>query len=205
MRAVETLAVRPEEARPPYPVRRWSVAEYHQLGELGILSQDDRVELLEGWIVPKMTHYPPHAFALTQLQQRLGTVLGVDWYLRIQLPIETQDSEPEPDVVIVRSPPERYLDRHSGATDVGLVVEVADSSIRRDRRKARIYAGAGVATYWIVNVLDRQIEVHTEPDTEHRQFHTIRILAESDVIALTLDGAPVAEFTVAAFLPPVRN
>lgn len=170
-----------------------------------MLSQDDRVELLEGWIVPKMTHYPPHAVVLMILQQRLGTVLNSDWQLRIQLPIETPDSEPEPDLAIVRSPAERYMDHHPTQTEIGLVVEIADSSLRRDRRKARIYAGAGATTYWIVNLAERQIEIHSGPDSQQRQFREVRILDADDPITLNLDGQAIAQFTVADFLPPIRN
>jgi Uma2 family endonuclease len=188
--------------RPPYPVRRWSVAEYHQLGALGMLTHDDRVELLEGWIVPKMTHYPPHAWAVMQVPQVLSTAIGSDWCLRIQLPIETPDSEPEPDVAIVLAPADRYLDRHPNGSETGLIVEIADSSLRKDRRKARIYARAGVPACWIVNLNDRQLEVHTQPDPQQRQYHEVRILDASDDVSLVLNSTPLAQFSVSRFLPP---
>lgn len=156
----------PAPETPPYPVHRFSVAEYHRLVETGLLDEDARVELLEGWIVPKMPHSPVHGGTIQIVQKRLQAQLPSAWETRIQLPILTDDSEPEPDVAVVRGPVSRYLDHHPSVGEVALVVEVADSSIAKDRRKAALYASIGVPTYWIVNLQDRSVEVRSQPEPQ---------------------------------------
>jgi hypothetical protein len=172
------------------------------MGALGVLSSDDRVELLEGWIVPKMTHHPPHALALSRVELLLPPLLNTDWYLRTQRPLRTADSSPEPDAAVVRGPMERYGLQHPGKGDVAIVVEVADSSLKKDRRKARIYASIDVPVYWIVNLVDRQLELYTRPLAEKRQYQERRILAAQDRIEVQIDGKTCGEFTVEEFLPP---
>ena len=151
---------------PPFPVRKFTVDEYRRLGETGVLTEDDRVELLEGWIVPKMNHNPLHDGTIELVEDQLRRHLPGGWRLRIQSVITTEDSEPEPDLAVVRGPAGRYIQRHPGQTDIGLVVEVSDTSLSRDRDKCRIYASAGIVAYWIVNLVDRRIEVYTEPADE---------------------------------------
>jgi Uma2 family endonuclease len=80
----------------------------------------------------------------------------------VQNVLLTQDSAPEPDIAIVRGVPRDYMNRHQAAGDVALIIEVADSSLDRDRLKARIYARAGVPVFWIVNLIENQIEVYSE-------------------------------------------
>jgi Uma2 family endonuclease len=140
-----------------------------------------------------------------QLQDVLSAVIGSDWCLRVQLPIETRDSEPEPDVALVVAPKSQYLSRHPSGRETGVVVEIADSTLRRDRRKARIYARAGVENYWIVHLSERQLEVHSHPDPKQRKYHELRILDANETIALNLGGRTIAEFAVADFLPPVQE
>src|SRR5438034_526801 len=137
---------------PPFPVRRFSVAEYEELTRLGILTEYDTVELLEGWIVPKTPKYPPHDGTIDLLNVLLMRLLPLGWYPRVQNSVVTDDSVPEPDVVVVRGSPGDYRDRHPTGADIGLVIEVAESSVSRDRRKAKIYARAGIPHYWIVNL-----------------------------------------------------
>jgi len=86
------------------------------------------------------------------------------WYVDSQEPITLNDSEPEPDIAIVRGDTRDYLDRHPGARDLSLVVEVADSTRERDRTlKQRLYGRAGIPVYWIVNLVERQLEVYSQP------------------------------------------
>ncbi|MBY0526953.1 MAG: Uma2 family endonuclease [Gemmataceae bacterium] len=145
---------------PPYPVHKFTVDEYHQMIQVGLLTEEDSVELLEGWIVPKMPRNSPHDIAIELLQEALGDMLPADWRLRIQSAVTLPDSEPEPDVALVRGNARSRGGRHPGASDVGLIVEVADSSLIRDRQeKARLYARAAIVVYWIVNVADAQVEV----------------------------------------------
>ena len=149
---------------PSLPVRRFTVSEYRRLAEVGILSEEERVELLEGWIVPKMVHNPPHDNAVELVDEALRAELPAGWRVRVQSSITTADSEPEPDVILVRGSARDRKGRHPVPSEVGLVVEVAESSLETDRReKARLYARAGIPRYWIVNLVDRRLEVHEQP------------------------------------------
>ncbi len=153
-------------AVPTEPVWRLTVAQYHTMIRLGILTDEDPVELLEGWLVYKMPKNPPHRIATQLTRTALESVMPVDWYVDAQEPITLETSEPEPDVVVVRGTTRDYLERHPGAGDVALVIEVADSTLERDRTaKLRLYARAGIPVYWIINLVDLQIEVYTEPVT----------------------------------------
>ncbi|MBI4953002.1 MAG: Uma2 family endonuclease [Myxococcales bacterium] len=154
---------------PPFPVRRFTVDEYHRLGAAGVLGEDDGVELLEGWIVPKMVHNPPHDNAVELADEALRPWLPPGWRVRIQSAIRALDSEPEPDLAVVRGSARGRHGRHPEPDEVALVVEVADTSLERDRgAKARIYARAAIPCYWIVNLVDRQVEVHEDPSGTDR-------------------------------------
>ena len=114
----------------------------------GALGDNDPIELLNGWLILKMPKNPPHRAATRMVQQELQKVTPPGHYVDGQEPITLADSEPEPDAVIVRGKTRDYLDRHPGAADVELVVEVADSTLERDRTlKKTIYASAGIAVY----------------------------------------------------------
>jgi Uma2 family endonuclease len=130
----------------------------------GILRSGDRVEFLDGLMVAKMTRNPPHRIALAHLRDLLIKLAGPDWHVECQAAITLDTSEPEPDIAVVRGQVDDYPDRHPGPMDLALVVEVADSTLATDRDfKKRIYARAEIAQYWIVNLVERQIEVYTEP------------------------------------------
>jgi Uma2 family endonuclease len=150
-------------AAPVFPVRRFTVEEYHRLADLGVLTEDDRVELLNGVISPKMVHKPPHDAAIELADESIRSRLPAGWRIRIQSAITTADSEPEPDLVVVRGAARNRTTRHPTADDIGLLIEVADSSVSRDREKAGIYAAAGILRYWIVNLVDACVEVYSRP------------------------------------------
>jgi Uma2 family endonuclease len=155
----------PSSNPPPYPVRRFTVAEYHRLIQTGMLTEDDPVELLEGWIVPKMPRNPVHDATIAIVSELLRVLMPKGWHVRIQSAITTDDSEPEPDLVVTRGVSRDYLSRHPGPADIALVVEVADSSLERDREaKARLYARAGIPAYWVVNLSDLRVESYSDPD-----------------------------------------
>lgn len=151
--------------RPPrLPVRRFTVAEYRRLAETRILREDERVELLEGWIVPQVVHNLPHDNAVELVAEALRAVVPAGWSVRVQSSIETPDSEPEPDVAVVRGSARDRRGRHPQPSEIALLVEVADTSLERDRiDKARLYARAGITRYWIVNLVDGRLEAHEQP------------------------------------------
>jgi hypothetical protein len=123
--------------------------------QTGILTEGDAVELLEGYVVLKMPRNPPHDGAIQRLQRRLFRLLPAGWDMRIQSDVTLSDSEPEPDLAVARGDDTTYGARHPGPADVGLIVEVADSTLATDRTdKGRLYARAGVVIYWVVNLPD---------------------------------------------------
>src|SRR5262249_43084979 len=130
---VALLPVRDKVAANPPPVYRFSVEQYHRMIETGILTTNDRAELLQAWIAPKMPQNPPHAGTVTRIMRRLTPILSEEWLLRVQSAITLTGSEPEPDLAIVKGPEEVYFRRHPRPRDIGLLIEVADSSLLHDR------------------------------------------------------------------------
>jgi Uma2 family endonuclease len=191
-------------AIPAVPVWRLSVEQYHAMLRAGILTSDDPVELLEGWLISKMPKTPPHRATTRLIRQALEQVIPPGWYIDSQEPISTADSEPEPDVVIVRGDTRQYLDRHPGPQDVALVVEVADTTLQRDREfKKRLYARAGIPVYWLVNLPERRCEVYCEPTgpVETADYRQRRDYALQDKMPLILEGGEVAWLQVRELLP----
>jgi Uma2 family endonuclease len=148
---------------------RLSVQQYHDMFRQGILAEDDPVELLEGFLVVKMSKNPPLSKSNGRVQARLGAALPTGFFIRAQEPVTLDDGQPEPDVAVVRGDDDRYTDRHPGPAEAPLVVEVADESLARDRTaKLRSYARAGIAVCWIVNLVERPVERLREPGAGHR-------------------------------------
>src|SRR6266540_3167751 len=108
---------------PPIPIRRFTVEEYQRLGEVGVLTGDDRVELLEGWIVGKMIHNPRHDATVDRANETITGRLPPGWRVRVQCSVTTGDSEPEPDLSVVRGPAERYVARHPQADKAAHLIE----------------------------------------------------------------------------------
>src|SRR5947209_5857500 len=128
---------------PSLPVRRFTVDEYHRMIQAAILTEDDPVELLEGLVVPKMPHNPPHDGTIDLAQEVIQGRLPAGWRVRVQSAITTGDSEPEPDLAVVAGPASRYLDHHPGVREIAVLMEVADTTLSRDRQdKYLIYAHA---------------------------------------------------------------
>jgi Uma2 family endonuclease len=184
--------------------RRFSVAEYHKLTEIGILTEDDNLELIEGYLVLKMARNPPHNATIQKVAKRLFRTLPTGWDLRVQCAITLTESEPEPDLAAVRGDENTYLTRHPGPTDIGLLIEVSDSTLAGDRAdKGRIYARANIPCYWIINLIDRQVEVYTAPSgpTATPAFAQRDDYHVGATIPLNLDGVRVASIAVQDLLP----
>ncbi len=172
--------------------------------EAGVLPEDERVELLEGWIVPKMPHHPPHDGTIDITEERLRGALPAGWRIRVQSAITTSDSEPEPDVAVVRGTARSFLTRHPGPADIGLLIEVSESTLQRDRtEKARLYARAQIGWYWLINLVDRQVEVHSDPTgpVAEPAFRQVRVYGIQDSVPFVLDGVEVASIPVSDILP----
>lgn len=182
------------------PLRRLSVDEYEAMVAAGVFGPEHRLELLEGYLVEKMTKSPAHSAATRLTRLALTQVIPSGFYVDTQEPIATLDSEPEPDVSVIRGGPRDYLDRHPAASDVCLVVEVADTSLRRDREtKQRVYARAGIPTYWIVDLVAREIHVCERPG--EAGYGTVTTLTESEEIPVVLDGQRVGVVRTSDLLP----
>jgi Uma2 family endonuclease len=182
----------------------FSVARYQRMIETGILTGDDKVELLENYVVLKMPRNPRHDSSVQRMLRPLLGVLPTGWDIRIQLAVTLLDSQPEPDFAIVRGSAVNYEANHPGSADIGLLIEVAESSLLRDQRdKTRIYARAGIACYWIVNLLDRRIEVYTQPSgpTAVPAYGAFQTFQPGDNVPLVLDGTTVGHIPAADLLP----
>lgn len=206
MQEDDVLAAPPPECGvPPFHalrLHRFSVAQFEKLLDSGVLGPDPRVELLEGWVVDKMTVHPPHAIGISLANRVLTALLPEGWILRPQLPITTSDSQPEPDFAVVRGPERRYA-RHPRAKDIGLLIEVSDTSLETDREDmGRIYARAGVVIYWIINLQDGMVEVYTKPKGGKTPRYTQRqVFQRADRVPLILDDVVIAKIPVADLLP----
>jgi hypothetical protein len=168
--------------------------------QTGVLGEKDRIELLEGHLVPIMPPNPPHSTVVSRAVRTLTRALPDGWHLRSEQPLTLADSQPQPDLVAARGDFAAYAARHPGAPDVGLAAEVADSSLDEDRDDmARIYARANVPIYWILNVVDRQIEVYTDPRPADPvpAYATRTDYRPGDSVPLVLDGQTVGHIPVA--------
>jgi Uma2 family endonuclease len=208
--ATLTRSTKPDRPAPWLPPphlkqHRFTVEQYHQMAQAGILKEGEKVELLNGLIFEKMTIYPPHSYAVGQLNRLLGRLLDDRWVLRVQQPvtIPSRDSEPEPDILVATGPAARYVGRHPGPKDVALVVEVADSSLAEDQTtKLAIYAAARLPVYWVVNLVDRRVEVYTDPrGGKNPTYRARRDYDPGDAVPVTLGGRSVGSIPVNELLP----
>ena len=173
------------------------------MGEAGVLTEDDRVELLEGWIVQKMNHNPQHDSCVDLTDEALRRRLPSGWRIRIQSAITTSDSEPEPDIAVVRGTARDFAKCHPGPADIGLIVEVADSSLAKDRRKRRLYAAADIQVYWIVNLVDSRLEVYADPSgaTSEPAYRREDYYTIEQSVRVTIDGQEIDHVPVADLFP----
>ena len=183
--------------------RRFTPEQYHKVHLTGFLQEGEPIELLEGYVVEKKMRNPPHDNGVTCVTDLLYKYLPAGWTRRIQCAVALGASEPEPDATVLRGVRQDYQGRLPTAGDVGIVIEVSDSSLDFDRRdKGRIYARAGIPVYWIVNVVDRHIEVYTTPDPAANppEFTTSAIYLPGQGVPLVLDGVAVGAIPVSEFI-----
>lgn len=176
-----------------------SVEQYHDMIRLGVLADDDPVELLEGVLVFHMPKNPPHRFVTRAIFDAITAMLPADWHCQMQEPITLADGEPEPDISVVRGKPGDYRDRHPGPADVAIVMEVADSTQDRDRGvKFRTYARAGISEYWIIDLASRRVDVFRQPvgQAEQAGYERSRHFDASELAPLEIDGARIGEINL---------
>ena len=205
--AVRSQARRYAEWRAGTPLPwlwRMKRARYDAMVAKGTLEEGDPIELLDGLLIVREPEGGRHAVIVGRVRQVLERAFGQGFYVREDKPFALDDtSEPEPDVVVIRGPDSRYIDRHPSKQL--LVVEVAESSLARDRTfKARLYARAGVTDYWIVNLVDEVLEVYRQPaKAPARRFGwkygSVKLLKRGATVAPR--AAPRAKIRVADLLP----
>ena len=182
------------------PLRPMTRAEYHLLRDDERFEDSERYEFLDGLLVPKLRRTPPHEVSVSLLERRLRGLLPPRWLTRIKCGTEIAGCEPEPDIAVVQGPLRRYGHHHPRSADVGLLVEVADATLRMDRDwKSDIYARGGVVVYWIVNLQDSQIEVYTDPTPQG--YATRTDYRAGDAVPLLLEGQACGSVPVADILP----
>ena len=152
---------------------RWSVEAYHQLVDAGFLT-GQRVELIDGEILEMVPERADHTYMWGALVERLRRWLGDRALVRPPAPITLSESEPEPDVAVVRGTWEDYRDRHPGVDDIFLLVEVSRSTLRFDRStKAALYGSEGIAEYWIVDLQNQCLAVYRNPQADGYGDHQV--------------------------------
>ena len=201
---MSALLTPPVPVRTPPQARTYTLAEYQALIDTGVIREGERVELIDGHLVYPMPADPPHASTVTRLNRRLDRMCPVGYHARSQTDTVVGTSRPEPDVCLVRGDEWAFDTRHPEPADIALVVEVSDSSLAFDRGdKLRVYARASVPEYWVVNVVDRQVEVYTGPNTtaDPPVYGTRTDYRPGDQLPIALDGKVVGTIPVSDLLP----
>lgn len=191
----------PSVSAAAYGIKRWTVEEYHRMDDLGILSPDERTELIDGQIILMASKGTPHVTALHLLAHTLRDQLGSEALVRTQDPIQLTDfSEPEPDIAIVRGHILDYADHHPTAQEVDWIIEVADSTLKYDTEtKAELYARSGIADYWVLDLKNRRFHIFRNPQPTGYSSHLM--LAEPNQISPL--AFPTLSLDLTASLPPL--
>ena len=197
------LVTLPTMKQAPLTLKRWRRVEYERLVDLGAF-EGDPVELLGGQLIVAEPKGSPHATAVGMALDALRAAAPSGWIVRVQDPLALDDeSAPEPDLAVVRGSRADY--RHAHPARAALIIEVAESSLAFDRvDKGSLYARAGIVDYWVVNLVDRVVEVHRHPGADGTAPYGWRYLSVERAVppgALVPLGLPAAPIPVAALLP----
>jgi len=169
--------------------RRFTLDEYHRLGELGFFQEDELVELIRGEIIQMPIKKTPHSVCNTRLVRKLILLLGNRAIVRGQEPIILpSDSEPQPDGIIARNCSDDYLSSYPTPADILLVIEISDSTLSYDQKnKLSVYAEAGICDYWIFNLVENYLEFYTEPYQDRQgkfSYRSKRIILSNEIVSL---------------------
>jgi Uma2 family endonuclease len=196
---MSTIAPRQRSTLPPPPPYRLTVDEYERLVEAGVL-EDPRVELIDGNLVKKTGKNPPHIWVVDRLLE-VFKPLTLGWWCRKEDPVRIPGyDEPEPDVAVVRGMRDDYRHRIPEPKDIALVVEVAETTLDRDQgKKCDAYAHGRIPAYWIVNLVDRQVEVYTRPNSDG--YGSCQIFVVGEDVPVVIDGELAGLIAVSDILP----
>jgi len=178
-------------------VHAFTVDDYHRMTEAGILSADERTELIEGVVVTMSPIGAPHFVTVLLLDQLLRNAVGTRAVVSVQGPVRLPPrSEPQPDLALLRPPASRYKAALPGPADVFLLVEVSDSTLARDRDvKAPLYAAHGIPEYWLVDLDAQEVLIHRDPLPAERRWQSVQPAgpdAVLDVAILPGGAVPLA-------------
>ncbi len=180
---------------------RLTVKQYDQMVEAGVFGEQDRVELIQGMLVAKMGRNRPHIVSGKKSLRALQGIIPPGWHVAKEDPATvSESSKPEPDLAVVRGQPEDYIDRDVTAADITLVAEIADSSLRADQREMKqIYAAGKIPVYWIIDLVDRRLEVFSDPDGE--RYRRSEVFSVEQEVPMVLAGVEVGRIRVADLMP----
>ncbi len=187
---------------PTEPILKLSVAQYHAMIRAGILTDDDPVELINGWLVEKMPKNPRHRAATKLLRTLLENSIPEGYYVDSQEPITLSDSEPEPDVMVIQGETRDYLASHPQAENIVLIVEVSDSTLGRDRQiKKELYARHDIQNYWILNLVDNQVEIFSQPESSQSGYTLEQVFGFREAVEISLCPDIKVAFSTQEILP----
>ena len=190
--------------------RRFSAGEYARLIDTGIIKEGEPLELLDGRLVSKMSKNPGHRIATHRTADTLRSLLPKGWYVDTQEPVLLRElhlgagNVPEPDVSVILGSTDDYSEQHPTADAIALVVEVSDTTLRDDRGlKKKIYAHARNPEYWIVNLIDQQLEVFQHPmgSALKANYEVARIYSLTESVSVRIGNRTIGPIPVRALFP----
>ncbi len=199
-----TPASPPPATPAPRSFYRLSVEQYKRMIAVGILTTEDKIELLDGYLVTKMSPNPPHDTSLNKTTKRLLRLVPAGWTWRGQMPVALAASMPEPDFAVARGTDDDYAQAAPVANQLGIIVEVSDSSLTYDRHeKLAMYAADRIPVYWIVNVPDRRVEVYEQPSgpSPTPGYGVATVYRHGDAVPVVIGGANVGSIAVDDLFP----
>lgn len=172
---------------------RWNREQYHRLGEIDVFD-GERVELLSGEVWRLGPQSPPHAATISRTSRTIRGILGEGFVVSSKMPVSlTDNSEPEPDVSVAIGVIEGFADHHPSVSEIVLLVEVADDTLDKDRGvKRKIYASAGIQDYWIINLIDCQVEVYRQPSLDGTYADVRTYLPTESIELICVPGKEIA-------------
>jgi Uma2 family endonuclease len=182
-------------------VYRFTVDEFERIADS---LDNDQVELIDGYIVGRGEMKPSHVLATELLKRCIEPMLPSGRFVREDKPVRIPDfDEPRPDIAVVRGDPKVYAHRHPGPADVSLLVEVSDTTLPRDRGEKWLnYARSGIPVYWIVNLVDHQVEVYSDPAADgYASREVYAQFLSAQLVPVVIDGIAVGQIAVADILP----
>ena len=181
----------------------FSAEAFRKMIDADVFADDDRVELWDGWIITKMANKVPHSNASMFLSYKLNQILPEGWLLTGENPINLGPNQtPLPDHFVLRGTPRNYSGRYPDPAEVGLVVEIAETSLRRDTTvKLAGYAAAGIPTYWVINLIKNVIQTYETPIPAEGRYESMQTYAVGQAVPLRLSGVLIAEIPASDLLP----